>query len=274
MNQEYVNLSQINLKFSNHILWLTLNRPDSSNAFTDEMIDELVSTLYRADEDDNVRAIIVTGSGKHFCAGGDVKAMKDKTQMFAGESNELRQRYKRGIQQIPICMNSLSTPVIAMINGAAIGAGLDFACMCDIRISSNRAKFGETFTKLGLIPGDGGTYFLQRVVGFAKAMELTLTADVIDASEAKAIGLVSSLYEAEALKEATETLALKVISNAPIATQMAKRALVHAYNSDLQSNLDLLSAYQGITQRSSDHFSALDNLLEKKSSKVSDFKHL
>lgn len=262
--------NEIQLDLKEHILWITLNRPSASNAFTTKMIDELIEVLSTADIDNDVRCIVITGAGKHFCAGGDVKQMENKEGMFAGEPNELRERYKRGIQKIPLTFKSLNTPVIAMINGAAIGAGLDLACMCDIRISSDNAIFGETFTKLGLIPGDGGTYFLQRIVGFAKAMEMTLTADIYDSSQAKEMGLVNSVVSLDNLKEQTEKIALKITSNAPIATQMAKRSLVHAYQNDLDSTLDLLAAYQGITQRSNDHFEGLKSLSVKKKP---DFKH-
>jgi enoyl-CoA hydratase/carnithine racemase len=266
----YINMTHLQLMAKDHTLWITLDRPDQSNAFSVEMIQNLVSTLYRADEDNDIRTIVITGSGKHFCAGGDVKDMQNKTGMFSGESNELRERYKRGIQQIPICMNTISTPVIAMINGAAIGAGLDLSCMCDIRVSSNKAKFGETFAKLGLIPGDGGTYFLQRIIGFSKAMELTLTCEVINSTEAKDIGLVNYVVGADELKTFTETLLAKINGNAPIALQMAKRAIVHGYRNDLSSNLELLSAFQGITQRTSDHFESVEKILTKENS---DFNH-
>jgi 2-(1,2-epoxy-1,2-dihydrophenyl)acetyl-CoA isomerase len=271
----YQNLSQVNIRidrdFSEHVLWISLNRPDASNAFTLTMIDELLITLEKADVDSNIRCIILTGEGKHFCAGGDIKNMLAKKEMFEGDANELREKYKRGIQRIPKVMDELTTPVIAMINGAAIGAGLDIACMSDIRIASERAKFGETFARIGLIPGDGGTYFLQRTVGFAKAMELTLTAEVIDASEAKNIGLISIAVSSEDLKEQTKLIAKKILMNAPIASQMAKRAIKHAYRSDLSSNLELLSAFQGISQRTSDHFEALEKAQEKS---PSNFKHL
>ena len=256
-------------EFNDHTLWITLNRPESSNAFDDEMIQRLVDELYKADQDSKIWSIVITGAGKHFCAGGDVKAMAEKSGMFEGEPNELRRRYQFGIQQIPKAMNSLSKPVIAMVNGAAIGAGLDLACMCDIRVASEHAKFGETFAKLGLIPGDGGSYFLQRVVGFSKAMELTLTAEVIGAQEAKEINLVNYVVGANDIKSKTKNLLNKIHSNAPIAVQMAKRSIVHSYRNDLNSVLDLLSAYQGITQRTSDHFEALKNI---KSGDKTDFK--
>jgi 2-(1,2-epoxy-1,2-dihydrophenyl)acetyl-CoA isomerase len=260
----------IEVEKKDHTLWLYLNRPEASNAFTVEMIDELVNMLSYADLDSEIRCIVLSGRGKHFCAGGDVKNMLAKKEMFAGGPNELRERYKRGIQKIPMAFSTLSTPVVAMINGAAIGAGLDIACMCDIRIASEHAKFGETFTKLGLIPGDGGTYFLQRIVGFAKAMEMTLTADVYSAQDGKDMGLFSQVVVNEKLKETVDKYVDKVCANAPIAIQMAKRAITHAYRSDLQGNLDLLAAYQGITQRTSDHFNALESIKEKKEAS---FKH-
>lgn len=253
----------VQVELNDHTLWITLNRPEASNAFDDLMIEELVAELYAADRNTDVWSIVITGAGKHFSAGGDIKAMAEKSGMFQGEANELRERYKRGIQQIPVCMNSLSKPVIAMINGAAIGAGLDLACMCDIRVASDQAKFGETFAKLGLIPGDGGSYFLQRIVGFAKAMELTLTCDVIDAGQALEMGLVNSVVGANEIKSKTQEFINKIHSNAPIAIQMAKRSIVHAYKNDLSSVLDLLCAYQGITQNTSDHFEALKNLRTK-----------
>ena len=125
---------EIKTEFSNHTLWITLNRPEASNAFTLTMINELILALQVADEDSRVRCIVITGQGKHFCAGGDIKKMLTKQEMFSGEPNELRERYKYGIQKIPKTFSELSTPTIAMINGAAIGAGLDMACMCDIRM--------------------------------------------------------------------------------------------------------------------------------------------
>lgn len=260
----------IEVENKDHVLWLYLNRPEASNAFTVDMIHELVNMLAYADEDRDIRCIVLSGRGKHFCAGGDVKNMLAKKEMFAGEANELRERYKKGIQKIPMAFSQISTPVIAMINGAAIGAGLDVACMCDIRIASEYAKFGETFTKLGLIPGDGGTYFLQRIVGFAKAMEMTLTGDIYSAQDGNKMGLFNEVVSIEKLKETVDKYVDKICHNAPIAIQMSKRAITHAYRSDLQGNLDLLSAYQGIAQRTSDHFNALNGIKNKKSV---EFKH-
>jgi enoyl-CoA hydratase/carnithine racemase len=178
--------------------------------------------------------------------------------MFQGESNELRLRYMHGIQQIPKTIEDLSTPLIAMVNGAAIGAGCDLAMMCDLRVGASTTKFGETFTKIGLVPGDGGTFFLQRIVGYAKAMEMTLTADVYEGQKAKDFGLMNFLVEDAHLLMETEKLAEKIANNAPVAQQMAKKAMKISYLHDLQTSLDLLASFQGIAQRTQDHFEALE----------------
>jgi enoyl-CoA hydratase/carnithine racemase len=246
------------------LLWVTLNRPDFANAFSDEMISELCRLLREADWDDEIRVIVLTGAGKAFCAGGDVKAMEEKSGMFAGDPEGLRRRYTRGIQQIPLTMESLQTPVVAMVNGAAIGAGCDLACMCDIRIGCRHSKFGETFAKLALVPGDGGTFFLQRVVGYARAMELSLTGRVVEADEALRIGLLTQLVEVEALRQETEILARTIAGNSPVAVSMIKKALRQARTAEISGHLDLLAAFQGITQRTEDHFEGVRALKEKR----------
>lgn len=246
------------------LLWVTLNRPDYSNAFSEVMIEDLCRVLRDADRDDDIRVIVLTGAGKSFCAGGDVKAMEERTGMFAGEPDELRRRYIRGIQQIPRTFEALHTPVVAMVNGAAIGAGCDLACMCDIRLGSQHARFGETFAKLALVPGDGGTFFLQRIVGYPRAMELSLTGRVVGADEARDIGLLNHLVAQDALREETAKLARSIAANSPVAVSMIKRAIRQARTAELEGHLDLLAAFQGITQRTDDHFEGVRAMKEKR----------
>lgn len=248
----------------NSTLWITLNRPEASNAYSIEMVNALVEVLKHADIDNSIRVIVITGAGKNFCAGGDIKAMKDKSGMFAGESNQLREAYQAGIQQIPLTISQLKTPLIAMVNGAAVGAGCDLAAMCDLRIAGSAAIFAETFSRVGLVPGDGGAFFLTRLIGFGKAMEMFLTCKNVTAEEALKIGLVNEVVLPSELEKRTEELADKLAELPPIALQMTKKAVIHAYQNDLVSHLELMAAYQGITQRSSDHFKALDGMLEKK----------
>jgi 2-(1,2-epoxy-1,2-dihydrophenyl)acetyl-CoA isomerase len=245
-------------------LWITLNRPDASNAYSTGMVSALVEVIRHADIDNSIRAIVITGAGKNFCAGGDIKAMRGKSGMFAGESNELRETYQSGIQQIPLAISQMKTPLIAMVNGAAVGAGCDLAAMCDLRIASTQAVFAETFAKVGLVPGDGGAFFLTRLVGYGKAMEMFLTCRNYSAEEALKMGLINEVVLPDQLKLRTMEVVDEIVKLPPIAMQMTKKAIIHAHQSDLVSHLELMAAYQGITQRSSDHFKALDEMIEKK----------
>jgi enoyl-CoA hydratase/carnithine racemase len=256
--------THLKLQKKNHQLWITLNNPEQSNAITMDMVESFCKVLKHADFDSKIRVIVVTGEGKNFCSGGDIKAMSEKTGMFQGESNELRLRYMHGIQQIPKTIEDLSTPIMAMVNGAAIGAGCDLAMMCDLRVGGTTTKFGETFTKIGLIPGDGGTFFLQRVVGYSKAMEMTLTGDFYEGQKAKDFGLVNFLVADTQLSVETEKLAEKIANNAPVAQQMAKKAMKISYLHDLQTSLDLVASFQGIAQRTQDHFEALEAVRDKR----------
>ena len=256
--------SDLKVLKDDNVLWIGLDNPKMRNAITDGMIDSIERVFNHANFDNDIRVAILYGEGKSFCAGGDLRAMEEKSGMFSGESNELRENYQKGIQRIPVTIESFQKPIIAMVNGAAIGAGCDIACMCDIRVGSQDSFFGETFAKLGLVPGDGGTYFLPRVVGYAKAMEMFLTGELISGDQAKKDGLLNFLYSRQELKDKTTSLAHKIASHPPIALQMTKKALKFSKNSDLQAMLDLLGAFQGITQRSDDHFRALEAFKEKK----------
>lgn len=247
------------------LLWLTLNRPESSNAISLEMVDILCRELEQAEIDPEIRVVILKGAGKNFCAGGDIKAMHECSGMFAGEPNELRLRYHRGIQRIPRAIEAFQKPILAMVQGAAVGAGLDLACMCDLRIANTKARFAETFSKLSLVPGDGGSFFLQRVVGYTKAMEMFLTADFYSAHQALSFGLVQKLVDsddAEMLEEQTRAWALKIAEQAPISLSMTKMALKRGRTEDLHSQLELLAALQGITQRTQDHKDAVEALIK------------
>ncbi len=264
MNFSLKNFEDLLVEQKGNSLWITLNRPDSSNAYSSAMVSALVEVVRQADIDPAIRAIVITGAGKNFCAGGDIKAMRGKTGMFAGESNELRETYQSGIQQIPLTISQIRTPLIAMVNGAAVGAGCDLAAMCDLRIASTQAVFAETFAKVGLVPGDGGAFFLSRLVGHGKAMEMFLTCRNYSAEESLKMGLVNEVVLPEQLKIRTMEVVEEIVNLPPIAVQMTKKAIIHAYQSDLISHLELMAAYQGITQRSSDHFKALDGMIEKK----------
>ncbi len=260
MNPSYEHL-QIERK--EHVLWIWLNRPEASNAYSLSMVEDLPRALRAANRDPQVRVVVLAARGKNFCAGGDLKAMRDRSGMFAGGPNELRERYMDGIQQIPRAIRELRRPLVAMVQGAAVGAGCDLAAMADLRIASTEASFAETFANVGLVPGDGGAWFLIRAVGHAKATEMFFTAKSYSSSEAQLMGLVHEVVSAEQLEKRVSELSAQLASKPPIALQLTKQALHHAYESSVETHLELAANLQAIAQRSVDHQAAVEGLLSK-----------
>lgn len=247
------------------VVTLTINRPETRNAISErDVVDALVGHLERADADKSVRVVILTGAGTAFSSGGDLKKMAGPGGAANRRPIESRAYYLEGIQRIPLTFAKLEVPVIAAVNGPAIGAGCDLACMCDIRIAAKSAKFAESFVKLGLIPGDGGAWLLPRVVGLSKALELTLTGDVIDAQEALACNLVSAVVDDEELMPAARRLAAKIAANPPIAVRMAKRLVREGQTMSLSSLLQLSAAMQAIAHTTADHKEAVTAFVEKR----------
>lgn len=245
---------------------ITLNRPDARNAYSEAMVSELLEALDDADSNEAVRAVVVTGAGSVFSAGGDLKAMRDRTGMFAGDPAELRNQYRKGLQQITRRFDAFEKPVVVAVNGAAIGAGLDLALMADLRIASNDATFGSTFAKVGLIPGDGGAYLLTRVVGFARALDLVLTARIIGAPEALSMGLVTELAPKEEVVARAVERAEQIASLPPKAVQAAKACLYRSVDQDLETALQLTAALQATVQHTDDHVEAVERLINELSS--------
>src|SRR3546814_6254754 len=179
--------------------------------------------------------------------------MRDKRGVSSGIPVEIRGNYKSGIQRIPLAFYNLEVPTIAAVNGAAIGAGCDLACMCDIRIASEHAKFAESFVKLGIIPGDGGAYFLPRAVGNSAACEMAFTGDTIDAEQALAWGLVSRVVPAETLMETARELAARIAANPGHALRLTKRLLREAQHAKLDTVLELSAAFQALAHHTEEH---------------------
>lgn len=245
------------------LFWLELNAPQTRNAISEQMIEEFCQAFNMAKSSLQTKVVIICGSGKSFCAGGNIKQMKKKEGMFAGDPFELSQRYMEGIQRIPKEMASFSKPVIAMINGPAVGAGCDLALMCDLRVVGPSAQFGETFSKLGLVPGIGGTYFLPRLVGYAKACEILLTGKMIGHKQAYDLGMANRVVEDEQdLIRVTKEFALEIAKNPSAAIELTKQALRVSLQQDLYTHLEMLAAYQGIVQNRKEHFDALDEILK------------
>jgi enoyl-CoA hydratase/carnithine racemase len=212
--------------------------------------------------DPAVKVVILTGAGSAFCAGGNVKDFRDKRGLAAGSGMDVRDNYRRGIQRIPLAFHRLDVPTIAAVNGPAIGAGCDLACMADIRIASEKASFAESFVKLGLIPGDGGAWLLQRVVGYARAAEMSFTGELVGAQAALAMGLVSRVVPHETLLDEANALAERIAANPGQALRMTKRLMREAQTSRLDSILELSAAYQALTHGSAEHDGAVAAFLD------------
>lgn len=246
------------------VTW-TLNRPETRNAISDDaVVDALVAAVDRANGDARVRAVILTGAGSAFSAGGNVKDMAARAGLFGGPAHQQRVAYREGIQRIPRAMHALEVPVVAAVNGPAVGAGCDLALMCDLRIASTEAFFAESFVKLGLIPGDGGAWFLPRIVGPARAAEMALTGDRVDAATALEWGLVSRVVAPEALLDTAAELAGRIAANPPVAVRMTKKLLRESGQQTLDQLLELSAAMQGIAHHTEDHHEAVAAFLEKR----------
>lgn len=248
-----------------HFAVLTLNQPETRNALTDiDLVDAVVESCEAANQDMDIRALILTGAGPVFSSGGNIKHMRDKIGTFKGDADEVRDNYRAGIQRIPRAFHNLDVPSIAAVNGPAYGAGCDLTLMCDIRIASNTALFAENFVKVGIIPGDGGAWFLPRVVGLPRAMEMTFTGEPIDAAKAKDWGLVSEVVEPEELMNAAKDLAQRIAANPPQALRWAKRLLREGQNLGLDALLDMAGTFQGKLHQTEDHMEAVTAILEKR----------
>ena len=209
-----------------HVAVLTFNRPDSLNALgAPGDGDQVAAACEAVNRDPQVRCVVLTGAGRAFSAGGDVKAMKAKEGAFSGGGMTLRDNYRTNIHRIVRSIYGLEVPAIAAVNGAAVGLGCDVACMADIRIASDQARFGVTFLKLGIIPGDGGAWLLPRTVGMSRAAELLFTGDIIDAPEALRIGLVSEVTPHDELMTRARALAARIAVNPPLALRYMKEGL-------------------------------------------------
>jgi 2-(1,2-epoxy-1,2-dihydrophenyl)acetyl-CoA isomerase len=243
---------------------LTLNRPDIRNAFThQEMIDEIVDACQRVQDSETVSVLVVTGAGSAFSAGGNVKDMYKKEGMFSGDPNDVRQNYRKGLQRVTLAFQRLDVPAIAAVNGPAMGAGCDLTCMCDIRIASEKARFGETFVSVGLIPGDGGAFLLPRVVGFSKALELAFTCRVIDAAEALRIGLVSEVTPPGKLLERAMEVAAEIAQHPARILRLAKRLFYLSQGRSLEETLELSCSFQALCHHSPEHMAALEALFAR-----------
>ena len=239
-----------------HIARLTLNRPDRRNALNDQTMDELGEALEDVEADDSVRVLLVTGAGQSFCAGGDLEALPGGSEPGAWASenvDDIRRSFKR-VQRFMLCLQRMEKPVIAMVNGPAVGAGFDIACACDIRIGSPQARFMVAYVRIGLFPGFGGTWLYPRMLGsIGKAAELLFTGEFLEAEEAYRLGFLNKLVPQEDLEKVTLEMAAKIASGPPIAIRLSKLMLYKGLEFDLDTAMRMAAAAETITLTSKDH---------------------
>jgi 2-(1,2-epoxy-1,2-dihydrophenyl)acetyl-CoA isomerase len=245
------------------IVTLTLNRPESLNAMNEAMMGEIERVLIELETDTAVRVVVLTGAGRAFSSGGDQKrdGAVVPPSFFAGDpGGALIERLNRCVLR----MQRLQKPIIGSINGVAAGAGMNIALATDLRIAADTARFGEVFARVGLVPDGGGTYFLPRLVGTAKAMEMILLADIIDAQEALRIGLVNRVVPAEQLEQETHKLAERLAQGPTVAYGLAKTGLYQGLGMPLEDVLNMEARNQAIAARTPDRAEGVAAFREKR----------
>jgi 2-(1,2-epoxy-1,2-dihydrophenyl)acetyl-CoA isomerase len=245
------------------VAWITFNRPERLNALGNTTTEELCRACEDAIDDADVRVLSITGAGDAFCVGGDYKDTFERG--FGKSAQQWRHRIRTGPNRLVTLLSTSEKPVVASVNGVAVGGGATIALACDIRIASDRARFGFPFSKIGVTPEFGCTYLLPRVVGFGKAMELLLTADMVDAREAEKIGLVNQVVPHEDLQEATKRLIDKLLDRPPSALGTIKSMLYRSLSMDMLSVLEMEALALGITFTTDEHQAAVKAFLKQKS---------
>jgi len=252
------------------VVTLTMNQPALRNPLTgNRAAADLIEACERMSADPSVRVAILTGAGSAFSSGGNVKAMRRHFE-GGGEASKTREEYRHGIQRMTLAVFNVEVPIIAAVNGPAIGAGCDLACMCDIRIASEKATFAESFVKVGIVPGDGGAWLLPRVVGMSRAAEMSFTGEPIDAREALACGLVSRVVAPERLMDEARALASRIAANPGPTLRMTKRLLREGQYVRLETLLELSAGFQAIAHTTKQHREAVEAFIAKRPPVFSD----
>lgn len=231
---------------------LTINRPERMNAFTSNTINELVGAFEAAQQDTDCRVIVLTGAGRSFCSGADSEGLQRERSVL-----EAKESLWWGPQRLPLLLERIDKPVIAAVNGAAVGAGCDLALMCDIRIVGASGRFSEGYIRVGLVPGEGGAYFMPRIVGMGKALELLWTGRFVESDEAVRIGLANAAFADDELMSRTLELAKAIAKQPPVVVRYVKRLVQQCTKGDLTTALDLVSSHMAVVRATDDTQEAL-----------------
>lgn len=265
-------MSDVIFTVENQIARITLNRPDSLNAFSMEMIDLWIEALETVRDSDDIRVLVLSGNGRVFCSGGDIKSMSngqgflqhDGTVDISSTALARKDSLWKRVQRIPLLLQEIDIPVIAVIHGAAFGAGFDMALACDIRIAAENTKIAESYVKAGIVPGDGAAWFLPRLIGTDKALELLWTGDVLTAQDAKELGLVTHVVEDEKLTEFVEKYVEKLANGPQTVMRFTKRAVYQGQDISLRTSYDMISSAMGIVTELEDYSEGVNAIREKR----------
>jgi enoyl-CoA hydratase/carnithine racemase len=250
---------------SGSVVTLTINRPETRNPLGEEGDGPLFAeAAAHINDDRDVRCVILTGAGKAFSAGGNLKAMRERSGSFAGAAVHIRERYRNGIHRLVKALWNIEVPMIAAVNGPAIGLGNDVACLADMRIAADTAVFGASFLKVGLVPGDGGAWILPRTIGPARAAELFFTGDTIDANTALKWGLISRVVPGETLMDEARALAARICRQPPDVLRMTKTLMREGQSASFDTIMEMSAAMQSIAHLTADHAEAVNAFFEKR----------
>lgn len=253
--------SELLFDVGNGVATITINRPEKRNSFTDDMIRQWVSWLEECRTRDDVNVIVFTGSGSTFSSGGDVGAFKGKAEQTPLQA---KAAMVANTQSLARKVAEIDKPIIAAVNGAAVGGGMDVALMCDVRLAAASARFAETYSKMALVPGVGGAFFLPRIVGAAAALDLFWTARWVESDEALKLGLVNYVHPDDEFRDKVRDYAERVAAAAPLSVRVIKRLVYQGLQTDLPSHLDALSSHIALIRTSADHKEAVAAFQEKR----------
>jgi len=253
------------LKKEGHIAIITLNRPERMNAINSQMERELLEALADVAGDDNIRVVVLAAIGRAFCSGADIGVFSEWAEETEAGSIDTMRRYLRGgFQKIPLMLQKMEKPTIGMINGAAVGAGCDFAFACDMRVGSENARFRNGFVRIGLVPGAGGTWLYTKLMGLGRGLEFLFTGDFLSAEEAHRIGVLNKLVPADDLEQETMELARKIAKGPPIAIRLSKMQAYEALQTDMETALNLAAACQAICLSTEDNREGVTAFIQKR----------
>ncbi len=254
------------LEVDGRLAVITLNRPEAMNRISPEMVSLFIEAVEQCQENPEVHVIIITGAGAAFCHGGDVNRL-GQTAGAVLSPLEIKEGFRQGLHRLALTLERIDKPVVAAVNGIASGAGVDFALQADVRFAADTARFRVTYALFGLVPGNGGTYFLPRVVGESKALELFWSAEPVDPQEALRIGLVNKVFPAASLMEETKKWANVVADMAPLSVRMIKRSVRQGRHLNLETTLEMISSHMAIARSSHDHVEGIRAYQEQRKPK-------